>query len=168
LVVCADHQARDAVVLEFEAAGWHTEAGLGTPGTPPDPGGIRVADLEDPEDLAALAALLSSGRSAVVTATSSRLAADAYDQCRRLALAEWYDAEHRPFADGMESVHLLLLERIGRGDGVAAAARHANVSGRTAARRIADARRLSGSRTNREAAVRLLSRLEALRPTPAA
>jgi hypothetical protein len=164
--VCSDDLALAAVEREFVAAGWtsftlpdllsHPRRGEGV-----RPLGIIRLDTQD--DIAPAADLLLQGVSVVVAASEPTLAADAFDQCRRLAAAEWFDRTHRPLADQLSDEQLLLLLAIRAGDDVEAAARRLHLSPRTAARRLHDARRALGARSTAEAVTLVGCRIDELR-----
>lgn len=107
--------------------------------------------------------LLIRGASIAVAVDDAHAAAGIWDEGRRLAEAEWYDAEHRPLTEGLDSSHLELLLAISEGFDVHAAARKVNVSPRTAARRLADARARLRMGTTAAAAAQVRMRIDELR-----
>jgi hypothetical protein len=118
------------------------------------------------EAVAGAVDLLIRGASVAVCVPDPGHAAQIWDEGRRVAVAEWYDAEHRPLADGLDEVQLTLLLRISEGMDVETAARSVNLSARTAARRLAAARSALGAATTAAAAARVRSRICELRVEP--
>ena len=166
LAVCSCERLAGAALNELVAAGWSPAPEP----LPANPWSLRDAQLVSrtpitaTEQVSDVAERLSRGVSVVVSVGSEQLAARLFEQCRRLADAEWFDAEQPPPTRGLEPVHLQLLLRIQQGDGVAAAARRCHLSPRTAARRLAEARLRLGARTTAEAAARVAERVRDLAP----
>jgi DNA-binding NarL/FixJ family response regulator len=119
--------------------------------------------LETTGDIAQIADLLLRGVSVAVLASEPALATDVFDQCRRLATAEWFDSTHRPVAEHLSDEQLALLLAIRDGDDVEQAARRYHPSPRTAARRLTDARRALGARSTAEAVSIAGRRIDELR-----
>ena len=163
LVVCGDAKALDAIAIEFGAAGRATR--LPTE-VPEDPWRLHpsmvVIDSEDVR-VESTIELLIRGASIAVAVDDADAAAGIWDEGRRLAETEWYDAEHRPLTEGLDSSHLGLLLAISEGFDVDAAARKVNVSPRTAARRLADARARLRMGTTAAAAAQIRMRIDELR-----
>ncbi len=115
-------------------------------------------------DIAGIVDLLMSGVSVAVLATDRAMATDLFDQCRRVATAEWFDHTHRPLADRLTDEQLALLLAVRSGDDIEQAARRHHLSARTAARRLADARHALGARSRAEAVSIIGRRIDELRP----
>lgn len=166
LAVCHCERLAAAVLNELVAAGWSTA----TEPLPARPWSLRDASLVTSasvtglDQLGEIAEVLSRGVSVVASAGSEQLGAQLFDQCRRLAAAEWFDPDVPPLTAGLDLLHLQLLLGIQQGDDVAAAARRCHVSPRTAARRLAEARSQLGARTTAEAAARVATRVRDLAP----
>jgi DNA-binding NarL/FixJ family response regulator len=149
--VCSDERALDAVRREFVAAGW-------TPCEQGDCSSVSVGGrqlcvtrLETAADIATVVELLLRGVSVAAVATDPSLAADAFDQCRRIAVAEWFDRARPPIGDRLTDEQIELLVAIRNGADVEQAARRCHLSPRTAARRLTDARQSLGARSTAEA-----------------
>ena len=84
-------------------------------------------------------------------ATDPSLAAEAFEQCRRIAVAEWFDRARPPIGDRLTDEQIELLVAIRNGADVEQAARRCHLSPRTAARRLTDARQSLGARSTAEA-----------------
>lgn len=167
LFVCTDERSLRAVLTELASAGWDVHRSLQIAPSPWVHGRsttVCTDDLRDPAEIGEVAELLTRGLSVAVLAESDAVATDLYDQCGRLARAEWYDGEHPPASAGLDAAQIGLLLAVRRGQGIPAAARDHHLSQRTAARRLADARAVLGCRTNGEAAARIGARIDSLRP----
>ena len=166
LAVCCGEHLADAALDELLAAGWSPapEPLTAHPWSLHDAHLVSRAPITAGEQVSDVAEQLSRGVSVVVSVGSEQLAATLFDQCRRLAAAEWFDTEQPPPTHGLDPVHLQLLLRIREGDDVAAAARRCHLSPRTAARRLAEARQRLGARTTAEAAARVAARVRDLAP----
>lgn len=167
LCVCLDDSSRDAASSEFVAAGWtmaSTELGAAAGSSASGVPIVWVAEVRSGDDISTVAAALVRGRSVIARPCDDLVASDLFDQCRRLATAEWFDGDARPVSDQLDQVHLALLLHIEQGSSVAAAARACHLSERTAARRLSESRRRLGARTTAEAAARLGARIRQLRP----
>lgn len=167
LVVCAAPDLLDAVLREMTAAGWNVQASLEVGPTPwvrAVSGLVCSAHVGTSGAISQIAELLARGISVAVEVSDRRLASDLYDQCSRLATAEWHDSDHPPLCVGLDEVQIGLLVELGRGADTAAAARTHHVSERTAARRLAAARRQLGCRTTAEAATKVGTHIGRLRP----
>ena len=175
LFVCTDPLAVAALAVEFSAAGWAVRSGsTGAQVTPVigcsdhvGPGPAPVAVVVDPVDAercAEVIDLLVRSSSVVAHVPDRAVAIDLYDQGSRLARAEWYDEHQRPVCDSLDGTQVGLLLALVRGDTVEQASQRCHLSQRTAARRLADARRVLGARTNGEAALALEHRIARRRP----
>jgi DNA-binding CsgD family transcriptional regulator len=143
ICVCSDRAALSGVQREFTAAGW-------TAFTLSDP----VAGNENGTD---------PGSHCVVQASEPTLATEVFDQCRRVASAEWFDQARRPITDQLSDEQVALLLAIRSGDDIEQAARRHHLSERTAARRLNDARRSLGARSTAEAVSIVGRRIDQLR-----
>ena len=163
LVVCADEAALDSVRAEFGAASRSVRSGFAVDDHPwtLDRSWVCVASGE--VEVARAVDLLIRGASVAVCVPDRGQGARIWDEGRRVAVAEWYDAEHRPLAEGLDVVQLTLLLRISEGMDVETAARSVNLGARTAARRLAAARSVLGTNTTAAAAARVRSRICELR-----
>ena len=166
LAVCCCERLAGAVLNELDAAGWSRapEPLAASPWSLRGDHLVSRTSVTGVDQVGDVAERLSRGVSVVVDVASEQLRADLFDQCRRLAAAEWFDADGPPLTAGLEPLHLQLLLGIQLGDDVAAAARRCNVSPRTAARRLAEARASLGARSNAEAAARVAERVRDLAP----
>ena len=167
LIVCRSASLLLAVRAELAVAGWTLQHDLTVPDQPWSREGEGLActgTVTNSAQLVESVTLLLRGITVAVEVADADLARDLWDQGRRVAVAELFDDRERPVADGLSAIHLELLLRMSAGDVVARAARHCHLSERTAARRLAEARRALGARTTAEAAVRVAARLHELRP----
>jgi hypothetical protein len=166
ICVCSDPAALSAVRREFVAAGWTSSPMPDLLADPRRSVGARdlcVEQLEDAAGISGVADLLLSGISVAVLACDPPLATDVFDQCRRIATAEWFDSTHRPVAEHLSDEQLALLLAIRDGDDVEQAARRYHLSPRTAARRLTDARRALAARSTAEAVSIAGRRIDELR-----
>jgi hypothetical protein len=165
LAVCTDEPAMAAIRCEFAAAGWtiRTALDLPHPWSANDRRTLCTDTVDRATRVGEVADLLMRGVSMAVRTDDDLAAVDLFDQCRRLARAEWFDQRHRPVCDRLDAVHVALLLRIRAGDDVEEAARSCHLSPRTAARRLAEARRRLDTPTTAEAATRVGARIEQLR-----
>ncbi len=151
------------MIVEFRAAGRTVHNGFDVPEHPwaIDSSLVYVAsgDIEGDDAMD----LLIRGASVAVCVPDTDQAARIWDEGRRVAVAEWYDAEQRPFADDLDDVQVALLLGISEGMDVETAARSVNLSSRTAARRLAAARSALDTATTAAAATRVRSRICELR-----
>ena len=164
--VCSDDLTLAAVRREFVAAGWTPFPLPDLLSDPPrgdDTRPLGIVDLTTHDDIAQVADLLMRGVSVAMLASEPTLATDAFDQCRRLATAEWFDHAHRPLAGQLSDDQLMLLLAIRAGDDVESAARRHHLSPRTAARRLTEARRLLAARSTAEAVALVGARIDELR-----
>jgi DNA-binding CsgD family transcriptional regulator len=166
ICVCSDRAALSGVRREFTAAGWTTST-LSDPvagnGSGTDPGSLCVVQLETAADIAGVVDLLLQGVSAAVLASEPTLATEVFDQCRRVASAEWFDHARRPITDELSDEQVALLLAIRSGNDIEQAARRHHLSERTAARRLNDARRSLGARSTAEAVSIVGRRIDQLR-----
>lgn len=168
LAVCLGDAAFTAIVNEFRAAG--IAAGEPT-GSGPRASTTEVVQVEltDEHSVTTAVEALFDGVHVIAGASDRQLAADLFDQGRRLATAEWFDTTSTPLTVGLRPEHLELLLLIDAGTDVAGAAQRTSLSKRTAARRLAEARDGLGARSTVEAAAKLATRVDQLRseaPTP--
>jgi DNA-binding NarL/FixJ family response regulator len=126
---------------------------------------LCVAQLDGGAGIAEVIDLLLRGVSVVVLVADPTLAIDVFDQCRRIATAEWFDQAQRPVTDQLSDEQVALLLAIRSGDDVEQAARRHHLSERTAARRLNDARRSLGARSTAEAVSLVGRRIDELRHT---
>lgn len=150
--VCGDEAALEALRREYAAAG--RDEGEDR---------VQVRHVDAADQLADVLDLVADGRSLIVVVSDPGLAADLFDQCRRLTRTEWFDPQRRPITDALQEVHLRVVLAVGEGDDIAAAARRCHLSTRTAARRLSEARRMLGARSTAEAVSILGRRTDELR-----
>lgn len=165
LAVCVGDDAFSAVVNEFAVAGLAadhpTSAAVRPRGVPTR--SVMAMQLVDGADVTSAVEALFDGRAVIAGTANRQLAANLFDQGRRLAEAEWFDAATAPLTAGLTREHLDLLLLVNAGADVAAAAQQSNLSKRTAARRIAEARDQLGARSTIEAATKVAARVDQLR-----
>jgi DNA-binding NarL/FixJ family response regulator len=166
-VVCTVAGFLDVTLRELVAAGWSLRQSLAVEPSPWGRTGsteVCTAEVTTSDQIGDVAELLARGISVAIEVLERSLAADLYDQCARLATAEWCDDAHPPLCIGLDAVQIGLLVELSRGADVAAAARTHHLSERTAARRLATAREQLGCRSTAEAAARVAAHLARLRP----
>jgi len=162
LFVCQETSAALAVLTELRAAQAQALAQRDVPVAAAARTFDDVTTLDDVEAVHAAVRQLVSGATVVAVAGDERLGADLYDQGRRLAPAEWYDAEHRPLCDGLEDVHVALLLAVRAGRSVKQAGMDCHLSERSASRRLAEVRTLGGFTSTADASVRVGVRIDEL------
>ncbi len=164
--LCVTASAFTAISGEYAAAGWRVHGGLDLPEQPWVRQGESIACstiLDGPERIADAAVLLGRGVALVLLVDDIALATTAFDQLRRMSDAEWFDESEPVATEGLDPAQIELLSGIRDGDDIAAVARRAHLSQRTAARRLAAARRTLGVATTAEAAARVGGRIDRLR-----
>jgi DNA-binding NarL/FixJ family response regulator len=165
--VCDDEAALSAVRLEFAAAGWPATlvnpsrvAGECTARTQE----VCVVDHMPADAIGHALDALVHGATVLATAADEVVAVQLYDQGRRIVVAEWFDAHHRPTCLGLDQDQIALLLALRSGCTIDAAARSTNLSPRTAARRLTAARSTLGTRSTAEAVTIVGRRVDQLQP----
>lgn len=163
ICVCSDDATASALRREFAAAGWTVREVDQCPPAPADQRWLCRAIIDSTSGFVTVVELLLRNVSVVATVDDPSIGADLFDQCRRIATAEWFDRDRRPIADRLGDDQLALLLGIREGHDVAQAARRCHLSPRTAARRLTDARRVLGARSTAEAVSLVGHRIDELR-----